>query len=145
MALTASAVNAAYSDEPRVLYRYKPSVLPPTLLPRKLRSVSPHKPEQPWDKYWLYQEAFQSPAEEVLWLETLFRHHRRREPELLREDFCGTALLCAQWVFSSPPGYERRAIGVDISAEALAWGRRHNQSRLRALIVPARAAAWITW
>jgi SAM-dependent methyltransferase len=40
----------------------------------------------------------------------------------LREDFCGTALLCAQWV-----GKEgRTAVGVDIDRDVLAWGTEHN-------------------
>ena len=45
----------------------------------------------------------------------------------MKEDFCGTALLASVWV-------ERRrtntALGVDLDAPTLAWGRKHNLSRL---------------
>jgi SAM-dependent methyltransferase len=41
-------------------------------------------------------------------------------PETLREDFCGTASICAEWVRNRP---ERQAIGVDLDPEPLAWGK----------------------
>lgn len=41
----------------------------------------------------------------------------------LREDFCGTAKLCADWVRSDP---KRKAVGVDIDPPTLAWAQKHN-------------------
>jgi len=41
----------------------------------------------------------------------------------LREDFCGTALLCASWVRGRKA---RSAEGFDISKPTLEWGRQHN-------------------
>jgi len=75
------------------------------------------------DRYALYQKAVQSPDFEVDFFLQRYRELRGGRPVLLREDFCGTALLCASWCRSAR---SRRAIGIDISAEALAWGRRHN-------------------
>jgi hypothetical protein len=44
----------------------------------------------------------------------------------LREDFCGTALLCAGWVKQRG----RTAVGVDLDPEVLAWGTEHNLAPL---------------
>ncbi|MBN1612110.1 MAG: methyltransferase domain-containing protein, partial [Polyangiaceae bacterium] len=52
---------------------------------------------------------------------------RRRRPLSMREDFCGTALLCARWVESHP---ERTATGVDLDPKVLAWGTEHHLAPL---------------
>jgi SAM-dependent methyltransferase len=75
------------------------------------------------DKFVLYQLAVQSPEEDVRFLARLYRSLRGDEPGHLREDFCGTALLCAAWVRGRRP---RSAEGYDLSRSTLAWGRRHN-------------------
>jgi SAM-dependent methyltransferase len=75
------------------------------------------------DRYALYQLAVQSPGEDVQFLARLYRGLRGKEPVHLREDFCGTALLCTAWVRGRR---ERTAEGFDISPEPLAWGRAHN-------------------
>jgi SAM-dependent methyltransferase len=77
------------------------------------------------DKHLLYQKAVQDTASEVRFLTRVYKKLSHRPPESLREDFCGTALLCADWVKSGKSG-RRTATGVDIDAEVLAWGRRHN-------------------
>jgi cyclopropane fatty-acyl-phospholipid synthase-like methyltransferase len=41
----------------------------------------------------------------------------------MREDFCGTALLCAAWVKGNKA---RSATGVDFCKDTLAWGVEHN-------------------
>lgn len=89
------------------------------------------------DKHELYQLAVQSPAEDTRFLLGLYRRLRGAEPRHLREDFCGTALLCAEWVKRG----ERTAEGLDISRPTLDWGRRHNFASLgsRALRVQLRA------
>jgi SAM-dependent methyltransferase len=78
------------------------------------------------DKHVLYQLAVQSPVEDVRFLLRLYRKMRGEEPRHFREDFCGTALLCAEWVRRG----ERTAEGFDISRPTLAWGREHNFSSL---------------
>jgi len=75
------------------------------------------------DKHDLYQRSVQIPEHEIRLLERIFEAHTGRRPKHLREDFCGTALLCARWAESDP---ERTAIGLDIDRPTLAWGRAHN-------------------
>jgi hypothetical protein len=41
----------------------------------------------------------------------------------LKEDFCGTALLASEWVEWRR---DNTALGVDLDAATLAWGREHN-------------------
>ncbi len=79
------------------------------------------------DRHRLYELSVQSPPDEVEMIEGFFRELRSREPELMREDFCGTAALACEWANSDPI---RRAVGLDISAEVLDWGREHNLSKL---------------
>jgi cyclopropane fatty-acyl-phospholipid synthase-like methyltransferase len=75
------------------------------------------------DKHVLYQLSVQAPETEVDFLNSWFKKIRGKTPLSLREDFCGTAILCAEWVKSSQ---ERTATGLDIDAPTLAWGMKHN-------------------
>jgi hypothetical protein len=79
------------------------------------------------DRHWLYQEAVQSPDVHFGFFDRVYRKQNGVAPASLKEDFCGTALLASEWV-------ERRrtntALGVDLDAPTLAWGRKHNLSRL---------------
>jgi hypothetical protein len=52
-----------------------------------------------------------------------YRKIRGHDPVSMREDFCGTAALCAAWARSSP---ERTALGVDLSQETMNWGTEHH-------------------
>ncbi len=74
------------------------------------------------DRHVLYEKSVQDPEFEVKLLEKLARRYRT-QVRALREDFCGTALLCAHWVRS---GKERTATGIDLDPEVLSWGRTHN-------------------
>ena len=62
------------------------------------------------DVFALYVESVQSPSEEVSFISRVFRKHYGRRPHALREDFCGSAALCAAWVKSDA---RRTALGVD--------------------------------
>lgn len=73
------------------------------------------------DKYDLYIQSVQSPDVEVAFFDRAFRSHYGRSPRVLREDFCGTAAVCYEWVRSRP---DRRAVGVDLDAEPLRWGEK---------------------
>jgi len=77
------------------------------------------------DKHVLYQKSVQDADAEVTFIDRVFRQIRKRPPQSLREDFCGTALLTATWVKS---GKQRTAVGVDIDPAVLAWGGEHNLS-----------------
>ena len=75
------------------------------------------------DKHLLYQKSVQAPELEVSFINRVFKKINGRPPLSLREDFCGTALICAEWVKSRR---DRTATGVDIDPRVLAWGRRNN-------------------
>jgi cyclopropane fatty-acyl-phospholipid synthase-like methyltransferase len=79
------------------------------------------------DKYDLYVRSVQSPDVEVAFFDRAFRGHYGRRPMSLREDFCGTAAVCYEWVRSHS---DRTAVGVDLDAEPLAWGARRYGDKL---------------
>ena len=79
------------------------------------------------DKFHCYQQSVQTPDHEVEFFEQAYRDAYRRKPYSLREDFCGTFAVCCEWVSSHN---KRTAIGVDLCAETLQWGRDHNLSKL---------------
>lgn len=83
------------------------------------------------DKYDLYQRSVQEPEADCKFFDRVFRKAYGRRPLVLREDFCGTAATCCQWVRG---GTRREAHGYDLDPEPLAWCRTHNMPRL-----PARA------
>lgn len=75
------------------------------------------------DRHVLYQKAVQDPQIEINYVSRVFKRTRGRTALSLREDFCGTALLCAHWIKSNP---QRTALGIDLDPSVLAWGRKHN-------------------
>ncbi len=75
------------------------------------------------DRHVLYQKAVQATDFDVELLTKVFQRRVGRKPLTLREDFCGTALLCGEWVESDDA---RTATGIDIDPRVLAWGREHN-------------------
>ena len=80
------------------------------------------------DIHELYEESVQNVENEVDFLKTTFHERRGRTAFTLREDFCGTASLACEWV---KQGVKYSAIGVDIDASVLDWGRQHRVSRLK--------------
>lgn len=74
------------------------------------------------DRYVLYQRAVQRVDREARFLARLFGRIAGRPALSLCEDFCGTALLCTEWVKKRG----RSAVGIDIDPEPLAWGATHN-------------------
>ncbi len=81
------------------------------------------------DRYDLYQKSVQEPSCEVEFFDRIFRKQFGRPPLILREDFCGTAAVCCEWVNSRD---DRRAIGVDLDPETIQWCRDHNFKDLKA-------------
>lgn len=75
------------------------------------------------DKHVLYQMSVQDPAFEIDFIDNLFKRLRRRPAKTFREDFCGTALLCKEFVRRNP---ERKATGLDLDPSVLAWSKKHN-------------------
>ncbi len=80
----------------------------------------------------LYEASVQDTGSDIRLVVRAFRKRRGRQPLRLREDFCGTARLCADWVRRRP---DRRAVGVDLDRETLAWG----EAKHLAPLGPARA------
>ena len=52
------------------------------------------------DRYELYLRSVQDPDHEVQMMQRVYRDAYKRAPVSLREDFCGTAAVCATWVKS---------------------------------------------
>ncbi|HEY4158127.1 MAG TPA: class I SAM-dependent methyltransferase, partial [Polyangiaceae bacterium] len=75
------------------------------------------------DRHDLYQRSVQDPVAEIYFMQRVFKALRKRAPLTLREDFCGTALLCATWVKRSR---EHHATGIDLEPSVLSWGTDHN-------------------
>jgi hypothetical protein len=80
------------------------------------------------DKYVLYEQSVQSTEFEYEFVDTNFKRLRGREARLLREDFCGTAQMCSEWVRGLD---SNQAIGVDLDAEVLRWSRSHHLEKLK--------------
>ena len=79
------------------------------------------------DKHELYEKSVQNAAAEIDFVDETFRKQRNRLPVTLREDFCGTAQVCYEWIRRRQ---DNIAHGVDIDPEVLKWGREKHQSRL---------------
>lgn len=75
------------------------------------------------DRHVLYQKSVQAPEAEVEFFDKVFPELRGRKAMSLKEDFCGTAYLAAEWCKSDP---QRTAVGVDYDEETVEWGRKHN-------------------
>ncbi len=75
------------------------------------------------DRHYLYEKSVQNTALDYKFINKTFSRIRGREPVSLREDFCGTARMCREWVRRRETNI---AIGVDLDAEVLDWGRVHN-------------------
>ena len=81
------------------------------------------------DRHALYEQSVQSTEFEYEFIDTNFRRIRGRTATLLREDFCGTAQMCCEWVRGRE---DNRAVGVDLDTEVLRWSRDHHIAALDA-------------
>ena len=79
------------------------------------------------DIHELYELSVQNVENEVEFLQTTFKQLTGRTAYLLREDFCGTASASCEWVRQ---GKEFQAIGVDVDAAVLEWGRANRVGKL---------------
>lgn len=71
----------------------------------------------------LYQNAVQAPEADVEFFIDTYKKLRGKQALLMREDFCGTALLSVEWCKTDPA---RSAIGIDLDKPTLDWGQEHN-------------------
>lgn len=79
------------------------------------------------DPFRLYELAVQNPPADVDFVDRTFRQLRARTARVLREDFCGTAAICREWVRRRRIN---RAYGIDLDPLVLAWARTHGLSAL---------------
>jgi hypothetical protein len=78
-------------------------------------------------KYQLYEASVQEAADDAEILESLYKKLRKKNPQTLREDFCGSFKLCAEWV---KRGKLKKSIGLDIDPEPLDYGKSTHWSAL---------------
>jgi len=90
------------------------------------KSNKPRKADSA-DKYVLYEQSVQSTEFEYEFIDDNFTRLRGRKAHLLREDFCGTAQMCGEWVRGRDANH---AIGVDFDPEVLQWSREHHIAAL---------------
>ncbi len=79
------------------------------------------------DRHALYEQSVQCAEAEIDFIDHLWRQRHHRPARLLREDFCGSALVCAEWVKRHR---RNQAIGIDLDPEVLAWGRARHLAAL---------------
>lgn len=93
------------------------------------RSARPHQPTmaERADRHALYEQAVQCVEHEIDFVDAEFKRLRGHRATTLREDFCGTANTSCEWVRRRP---SNRAIGVDLDADVLDWGKAHHVAGL---------------
>jgi len=79
------------------------------------------------DKHLLYTASVQSVEADLDFFSRVYRRKRGEPFRLLREDFCGTAVLACEWVRR---GKHNRAVGVDLDSATLDWGLERYVPRL---------------
>jgi len=114
--------NAILKPRPAPLRPHSMQILPPK------KRIKTRYTARTADRFDLYQIAVQSPENDLSFLSRVYRRWNGAAPLHLREDFCGTALLSANWV----QGAGRTAEGFDLDAETIAWGSLHNLQPLGA-------------
>lgn len=75
------------------------------------------------DRHELYQLSVQSPKEDCAFFARVYRRLRGKDARHFREDFCGTALNCSEWVRRNA---RNTAEGFDIDPDPIAWGIERN-------------------
>jgi hypothetical protein len=100
--------------------------------PKPARRTRP--PKRRWrtaatsDRLELYELAVQEPEAESDLIDQVWKDIRGRTPHHIREDFCGSAAVCADWA-------QRRrtntAVGVDLDQPVLDWGLARISRKLK--------------
>lgn len=80
-----------------------------------------------FDKHSLYQKFVQNPKKDLEFFRKNFRNIYNTVPTQLREDFCGTGLLCCEWVKLNVCN---TSVGLDIDKDTIDWGIMNNVSNL---------------
>jgi hypothetical protein len=94
----------------------------------RTKKRSTHTEAETADRHRLYELAVQCAEAEIDFVDDAYKKLRGRRASLLREDFCGTANVCCEWVRRRKTN---RAIGVDLDRKVLDWGTRHQLAILK--------------
>lgn len=86
---------------------------------KKTKSTKTGSQLPEFDKYFYYQKSVQSPENDVVYLKDAYRELKGKNPKSLREDFCGTFLICCEWAKMHS---DHQAIGVDLDPEPIQYG-----------------------
>jgi len=79
------------------------------------------------DRHRLYQQSVQDVEAEIDFIEEAWSELRQRPAVFLREDFCGTANTCVEWVLRDE---SHQAVGIDLDREVLDWSRFNKLTQL---------------
>ncbi len=79
------------------------------------------------DKYLLYEASVQNPESDIDFILKEYSQEYGRSPTRLREDFCGTGMLLAEWVRR---GEKNMGTGIDLSSEPIESGRARHWAAL---------------
>ncbi len=80
------------------------------------------------DRHALYELSVQEVTHEYEFINKTFHDIRGYHAHDLREDFCGTAKMCCEWVSRNS---KNTAVGIDIDADVLDWSKKHNLKKLK--------------
>ncbi len=80
------------------------------------------------DRHVLYENSVQNVEAEIDFVDEQYQSLRGKKAISLREDFCGTGNTACEWVRRRK---NNAALGVDLDAEVLDWGRCHHVEKLR--------------
>jgi hypothetical protein len=80
------------------------------------------------DRLELYELAVQEPEAESDLVDQVWKDIRGRTPHHIREDFCGSAAVCADWVKRRS---SNTAVGVDLDQRVLDWGMARIKKELK--------------
>jgi SAM-dependent methyltransferase len=79
------------------------------------------------DRHELYEASVQDVESEVDFMRETYESLRGKPAKRFREDFCGTASACCEWVRRDAANI---AVGVDLDQPTLDWGYEHRVARL---------------
>lgn len=82
-----------------------------------------------FDKYHYYIESVQNPSGDAEFFHKTYKELKKKNPKILREDFCGTFSICCEWVKREKNFI---AYGVDLDKEPLEYGKKNYLSKLTA-------------
>ncbi len=91
------------------------------------RKKNPARTAGTSDPWALYELSVQEPEAECDLIEQVWREIRGSKPRTIREDFCGTALNCIEWVSRNE---KNKAVGIDIAPDVLERARNRIETRL---------------